>query len=785
MTGGGPRSILGLLLAFARWIFGIRGMPVLIPFAALTLLDPTVHAQSQTYNLQTSIANLQVGGAAGYTDCSPTLSPTNPAFDSTGQLAFTFKNNCPKETLQTSGTVTVKVPTSFTGTISGSQIVVSGSPLMSGMESVTFTPSQTSDFVELGIAACGANGSVSNGSSTATATMLPCALPSRLSIGSNGGTSLSLSILNIDLTITATLVYTPANPGTTYSLQSAPSSFVPAKVSGCTLTLPSSPAFDATGQIAINFTNNCGTYQETGTLTLKFPLSITGTLDSLGTGITGITGSQMITATLTETATTAAGGANAGFQNLTIKWEAANQTSGQCFTATTAIGNGGLTATATLPTCLVPSTLLITNGGLQFGFFVVQPDMSFSAGANYYPGTTPPPTPHIGVSPALLSFGNVLVGDIPTQTLTVSNTGSAALTVSGIASSDSAYSVTAPSIPFTVAANGSSKVTVQYAPVAVATDNATLTITSNDSSSPNTSVALSGAGVCSLGGTGPTVGGSMAAPAPATCMPPSISIQTAVPRNGNPLLAVATMLPPFCAFGTYTSGPNPVLVDLVLSDSMGNVITSNIAQSPTFPAGQGQSWGGGCANASQLVFLKEAAMPPLNVPSGAKYNTVITTFKLQAVMTDAVTLKTLVISDPVLYPVELGADVTSSELDVTRVLLDNTADTILDPTKNVFRKTTEGLADSIVGDFTGNYLTLKINYDFAGSSAQFNALIQQEDANGKVVDSFTSFPEGIPGAQPLGLIIPGGASLTAQRRFPLYRTSRFRAGRPSHFRIPS
>lgn|GEM_PF-1848305 len=105
--------------------------------------------------------------------------------------------------------------------------------------------------------------------------------------------------------------------------------------------------------------------------------------------------------------------------------------------------------------------------------------------------------PVMGVTPTTLPFGNVRQGSGAVLTATITNTGSAALSVTGLVTSGSVeFGLTnAPVLPLTVAAAGSAKVTVRYLPANTGPDSGTLTIKGNDSAHPSVAVALSGTGV--------------------------------------------------------------------------------------------------------------------------------------------------------------------------------------------------------------------------------------------------------------------------------------------------
>ena len=104
--------------------------------------------------------------------------------------------------------------------------------------------------------------------------------------------------------------------------------------------------------------------------------------------------------------------------------------------------------------------------------------------------------PRPSLSPGPLGLGDVLIGTDTTKTETLSNTGGASLAISGIAISgtDSAFFSLTNNCPASLAAGSSCAIQVAYTPNALASNSATLTISSDAPSSPDT-VALSGIGI--------------------------------------------------------------------------------------------------------------------------------------------------------------------------------------------------------------------------------------------------------------------------------------------------
>jgi len=110
------------------------------------------------------------------------------------------------------------------------------------------------------------------------------------------------------------------------------------------------------------------------------------------------------------------------------------------------------------------------------------------------PGT---PVADISVTPLSVDFGAVTVGTSGADSVAISNVGTADLTVDSLSlSGSSEFSLPgAPSTPFTVAANTSLNVSVEYAPLDDGRDNGTLEIASDSPGEELISVALSGTGV--------------------------------------------------------------------------------------------------------------------------------------------------------------------------------------------------------------------------------------------------------------------------------------------------
>ena len=102
--------------------------------------------------------------------------------------------------------------------------------------------------------------------------------------------------------------------------------------------------------------------------------------------------------------------------------------------------------------------------------------------------------PSISVAPDLLDFGRVDVGQSLDKALMVRNTGTAALSVTGITSDNPRFSVVAPAVPFTLEPNGERVVTVRFSPPAPGEQLGRLSIASNDPDESPRTIDLKGVG---------------------------------------------------------------------------------------------------------------------------------------------------------------------------------------------------------------------------------------------------------------------------------------------------
>jgi hypothetical protein len=102
-------------------------------------------------------------------------------------------------------------------------------------------------------------------------------------------------------------------------------------------------------------------------------------------------------------------------------------------------------------------------------------------------------TPSIEVTPTSVSFGGVTVGSGDSQTMRVSNTGTAELTIRRIAASGKGFSISGLSIPATLKAGENATFTTAFKPTASGNQTGRILILSNAGGSPLV-IDLSGSG---------------------------------------------------------------------------------------------------------------------------------------------------------------------------------------------------------------------------------------------------------------------------------------------------
>jgi len=154
--------------------------------------------------------------------------------------------------------------------------------------------------------------------------------------------------------------------------------------------------------------------------------------------------------------------------------------------------NGTAISGATSSSYTTPATTSADNGAQ---FTVVATNTAGSVTSNAATLTVnPAPAPGIQVSPASINFGNTVVGSSLSQVLIITNTGTSTLSITQVAQSGAAFTVSGFSLPLNVNPGQQTTITVAFLPTSIGASAGNISIVSNAPTSP-TSVALSGTGI--------------------------------------------------------------------------------------------------------------------------------------------------------------------------------------------------------------------------------------------------------------------------------------------------
>src|SRR5262249_9322823 len=259
--------------------------------------------------------------------------------------------------------------------------------------------------------------------------------------------------------------------GLTAPVTIAPSQSVP-------ITVKFAPTISGAVAGSVNVTNSEGiktVAAVTGT-GVQAGISVTPSIASFGSVVTGTTNSQTIqvknngTASLTVSQVSATG-AGYSISGLTLPL---NLTAGQ---------------TGSFNVQYAPN-----SAGAVTGSISIVSNAPNSPATVALSGTGVAATTTLSVRPGSLSFGSVNDGSAASQGFTVTNTGNSNVSVSSIIASGTGYSILSGAGAVTLSPNQSTSVSVQFAPKTAGAASGSVSIASNASGSPAT-VTLSGTGV--------------------------------------------------------------------------------------------------------------------------------------------------------------------------------------------------------------------------------------------------------------------------------------------------
>ncbi len=120
-----------------------------------------------------------------------------------------------------------------------------------------------------------------------------------------------------------------------------------------------------------------------------------------------------------------------------------------------------------------------------------------------------PPAPALTLNATALAFGNVWLDQSASQTITMTSSGTAPVTVTSIAVSGSEFSIVAPTLPLTLQPQATGQIQVSFNPTVAGNATGAVTVVSNALTSPVQNVACSATatnGAVNLEWTAPTGG---------------------------------------------------------------------------------------------------------------------------------------------------------------------------------------------------------------------------------------------------------------------------------------
>jgi hypothetical protein len=385
-------------------------------------------------------------GTASVTITQATVS--NPQFTVSGMsLPMTM-------TTGQTGSITIGVKPTATGTLSGTLTVQADA----GSEVVNLSATAVAASPQISLSSSAINfGSITLGSSAS----------SNLTISNTGAADLTISSVSL------------TGAGFTITGIATPKVVTAGQSTVVTLTYSPTATGAAAGSLSINSSD---------TTNPKLTVSLSGT------GTTAPTGTLQASQAGLSFGNVSTGSNLVKQVVVTNTGTAAVQISGVGVTGT-GFTVSGLTTPATVnPSSQVTLSVTFapTTAGNASGTLSITSNASGSplsipvSGTGVQPGIT--------ISPASFNFGSVVDGQNKSQAFTITNSGTAPLTISQLGISAAGYSVSGLSVPSTVAPGSSVSFSALFAPTTVGNLAGTVSVGSNAPNSPAT-VVLSGTGV--------------------------------------------------------------------------------------------------------------------------------------------------------------------------------------------------------------------------------------------------------------------------------------------------
>jgi len=138
-------------------------------------------------------------------------------------------------------------------------------------------------------------------------------------------------------------------------------------------------------------------------------------------------------------------------------------------------------------------TIPMADGNLDLDFIHGALDNPAVRGIEVFQ-SVPVPASTLGITPNPIAFGNVTIGAPGTQVVTLTNTGTAAINVTAIASNNLVFTHNAV-LPMNILAGQTATFNVVFTPTAVGAQNGILTVTHNGTNGPTITANITGTGL--------------------------------------------------------------------------------------------------------------------------------------------------------------------------------------------------------------------------------------------------------------------------------------------------
>ena len=296
---------------------------------------------------------------------------------------------------------------------------------------------------------------------------------STVAFGSVSVNSTSAQTVTLTSTGTAPITITSATvtgAGFTLTGPTFPIALTAGQTTTLNLTFAPTSAGSLTGQLAI------ASNSSTGNATASLSGTGVPVLSSLSCGTMSFTGSGSDACTVSLNAAAPAGG--------TVVMLSSNQTAMSVLSSVTVpagSASAGFTATVTSVSTAEAVTLSATLGSVS-KTSAIQLNAAI---------------PTLAVSTSTVAFGNLIIGQTGTQTVTLSSIGTAPVTISSISVFGSLFNAIGLTTPLTLNPGQTANLTASFSPLIAEPYNytGTITIASNSATNPSALVNMNGAGI--------------------------------------------------------------------------------------------------------------------------------------------------------------------------------------------------------------------------------------------------------------------------------------------------